>query len=157
MRENFYVFYFTLTSWTNFCCSSEKIQNTCMLNVWVFLVLFKKLAACIHAFCMLYLQVLLGESLKHLSPSFEPIGNHFRAPMPLRPLSPSSTLYFMSLQRNQIKRTQFIHFRQFFNMEARSCTRSVFFFTNGKICKIDFENFIQPNWKTHISRQMISN
>ena len=33
---NFYVSYFNLTSWTNFCCCSENVQNTCMLDVWIF-------------------------------------------------------------------------------------------------------------------------
>ena len=39
--RNFTFSKITLTSWTNFCCCCENIQNTCMLNPWFFLI-FKK-------------------------------------------------------------------------------------------------------------------
>ena len=49
----------TLTSWTNFCCCSVNVQNTCMLDVWIFLCFINYLAVCMHAFFMFYLYVSL--------------------------------------------------------------------------------------------------
>ena len=69
-------FLFTLTSLTNFCCCCciENFQNTSMLNVSIFHI-FKKMTACMLAFCMFYLHVQLrkvANVLQKLDESLSP-------------------------------------------------------------------------------------